>query len=274
MARFRRRDIWSLDDDDPIVVGYANAVAAMKAKPKGDPTSWSYQAAIHGSQASRTRPAYNQCRHGGWYFVSWHRMYLYFFERIVRAEVVASGGPEDWALPFWNYEAGGRTNRLPRPFRRSRRRDGSRNPLHVARRAPGINRGAGLPPEITSSAFALSRTAFTGVGEFGGGRTSALGQFWSETGRLEQTPHNDVHVAIGGLMGDPDTAAEDPIFWLHHANIDRLWWQWQKTGSDPRRSAWRDQSFDFFDVGGTPVTMTAAEVVHTRRLRYTYEEHP
>lgn len=271
MARFVRRDVWSLDSDDEILTAYGDAVAAMKAKPHSDPTSWSYQAAIHGSLAAQMLPAYNQCRHGGWYFVSWHRMYLYFFERIVRAQVEANGGPADWALPYWNYERGGLTNKLPRAFRRRSRPDGTPNPLHVGRRAPGINRGAGLPPEVTTSVFALSRQAFTGVGEFGGGATSPLGQFWSQTGRLEQTPHNDVHVTIGGLMGDPDTAAEDPIFWLHHANIDRLWWSW--TGRTTRRSVWRDQPFDFFDVGGAPVTMTAAEVVHIeRQLRYTYEE--
>ena len=28
-------------------------------------------------------------------------------------------------------------------------------------------------------------------------------------------------------MGSIPTAPADPIFWMHHANIDRLWWQWQ-----------------------------------------------
>ena len=27
----------------------------------------------------------------------------------------------------------------------------------------------------------------------------------------------------------PDAASFDPIFWLFHANWDRLWWQWQQT---------------------------------------------
>jgi tyrosinase len=33
---------------------------------------------------------------------------------------------------------------------------------------------------------------------------------------------------IGGLMGNPMSAAEDPIFWSYHAFIDLLWWQWQQ----------------------------------------------
>jgi tyrosinase len=34
------------------------------------------------------------------------------------------------------------------------------------------------------------------------------------------------------------TAPADPIFWMHHANIDRLWWQWQQAhpGKNPSLS--------------------------------------
>jgi tyrosinase len=44
--------------------------------------------------------------------------------------------------------------------------------------------------------------------------------------RLELGPHADVHVAIGGTMNSASSPS-DPIFWLHHANLDRLWAQWQ-----------------------------------------------
>lgn len=49
--------------------------------------------------------------------------------------------------------------------------------------------------------------------------------------RLELGPHAEVHIAVGGqngtgTMNSPSSPA-DPIFWLHHANIDRLWTQWQ-----------------------------------------------
>jgi tyrosinase len=30
-------------------------------------------------------------------------------------------------------------------------------------------------------------------------------------------------------MSSIPTAPTDPIFWMHHANIDRLWSQWQQT---------------------------------------------
>ena len=88
-------------------------------------------------------------------------MYVYFFERIVRAQVVANGGPSDWALPYWNYDGGGKHNALPLAFR-DKTRAGSTNALHVAQRNAGINTGAGLPSSITSPAFALGRPTFTG----------------------------------------------------------------------------------------------------------------
>jgi tyrosinase len=273
MPEFVRVDVWTLAEDDPIIIAYGDAVAAMQAKPDSDPTSWAYQAAIHGSLASAPLPLWNQCRHGGWYFVSWHRAYLYYFERIVREQVIANGGPADWALPYWNYDGGGDHNTLPPAFRDPTRPDGSPNPLYVAQRAPGINAGGGLPASITTPAFALSRPSFTGASEFGGGVTSAGGQFWSQTGRLEQTPHNDVHVVIGGLMGDPDTAAQDPIFWLHHANVDRLWWLWQKQHQDPADSRWSKQAFDFVDVGGSAASLDGAGVESVAALDYSYDHH-
>jgi tyrosinase len=272
---FVRVDVWTLADEDPVVVAYADAVAVMMAKPASDPTGWEYQAAIHGTLSGSPLAQWNQCRHGTWYFVSWHRMYVYYFERIVRAQVVANGGPSTWALPYWNYDGGGDDNTLPLAFRDPTRADGSANPLYVEQRNMGINSGAGLPSSITSPAFALGRPTFTSVSEFGGGVTSPFGQFWSETGRLEQTPHNDVHVSVGGLMSNPDTAALDPIFWLHHANIDRLWWLWQQEHSDPSDAAWASQSFGFMDAGGVPASLTNDAVKDTvSQLDYTYDQAP
>jgi hypothetical protein len=40
--------------------------------------------------------------------------------------------------------------------------------------------------------------------------------------------HGAVHVRVGGDMSSVPTAGYDPIFYLHHANIDRLWAQWQQ----------------------------------------------
>ncbi|KAE8241654.1 hypothetical protein A4X13_0g7325 [Tilletia indica] len=40
-------------------------------------------------------------------------------------------------------------------------------------------------------------------------------------------PHSAIHRAFGGDMLLPQSA-NDPAFFLHHANVDRLWWLWQK----------------------------------------------
>lgn len=42
--------------------------------------------------------------------------------------------------------------------------------------------------------------------------------------------HGGGHFSVGGTygaMGDPYVSPSDPIFWLHHANLDRVWWSWQ-----------------------------------------------
>ena len=45
---------------------------------------------------------------------------------------------------------------------------------------------------------------------------------------LEEHPHNMIHYGIGGDMFDPTTSTNDPIFWVHHANVDRMWYTWQQ----------------------------------------------
>jgi tyrosinase len=66
---------------------------------------------------------------------------------------------------------------------------------------------------------------------------------------LEQI-HNLLHDWVGGTMANLATAAADPLFWMHHANIDRIWWQWQQslqgkgknpqlTGVDAIMDPWR-----------------------------------
>jgi tyrosinase len=39
--------------------------------------------------------------------------------------------------------------------------------------------------------------------------------------------HNSGHVWVGGSMMSVPTAPADPVFWMHHAEIDRLWAEWQ-----------------------------------------------
>ena len=276
-TQFIRRNVWTLPAGDTTLEEYAEAVAIMKSRHASDPTSWTYQAAMHGTHATTSEPLWNGCQHGTWFFVAWHRMFIFYFERIVRAAVVQAGGSSKWALPFWDYGAGGEQATIPTAFRH-KHVNGKPNPLFVAERAQGVNAGLALPPPVTSSAHALSRRRFTGTAQFGGGVTPAQ-QFSNSTGQLEQTPHNVVHDAIGGnggWMSDPDRAAADPIFWLHHSDIDRLWSIWSSSGHrDPTDPRWTGQHFSFFDAHGSKVEKTPADVLDIRgQLGYTYEAAP
>lgn len=272
-----RPDVASLTATSPIITGYKTAIAAMRALPSSNPRSWAYQAAIHGTVATPVRTAWNTCQHGNFFFLSWHRMYLYWFERIVRS---MSGVPS-WALPFWNYkptpggnnlaDATASQRLLPSMFRTPA--NPTTNRLYTPNRNAAINNGTGwLSATICNPANALAQTAFTGPAvNFGGNNPG--------TGQLESRPHNNVHVAIGGWMGDPDTAAQDPIFWLHHANIDRYWNVWLKQGggrANPvNNTTWRNRRFTFFRENGTQVQMTACDILNaSAQLKYTYQGEP
>lgn len=137
----------------------------MQARRATDPTSWTFQAAIHGTFTRPAHPTWNTCQHASWYFLPWHRMQVYFFERIVRAAVQSFGGPADFALPYWNYDQVFPRNTLPPAFRADLMPDGSANPLRVLAplRADGIARGGALRTRDTSSARAMGFANFVGA---------------------------------------------------------------------------------------------------------------
>ncbi|HEX8004453.1 MAG TPA: tyrosinase family protein [Mycobacteriales bacterium] len=278
-STYVRQDAWGPNGAE-LLHWYEVGVAAMKTRnPDTDPTSWMYQAAIHGKQSLVTLPLWKQCQHGTWYFIAWHRMYVLWFEEIVRDAIVAAGGPPDWALPYWDYTAPSPSDTIPEPFR-----DPS-SALYTPLRntAPGqdINAGDALEPETTSCEQALSTIPFEPtslpITGFAGQVVTAPIHFNRGFGILEQQPHNVVHDAVGGdsgLMADPNTAAEDPIFWLHHANIDRLWASWIALGggrADTTDTGWTGQPFTLFRPDRTEVTMTPLEVEDTTALGYTYD---
>lgn len=252
---------------------YAGAVATMKGRDPDDPTSWAYQAAIHGTH-SAPLSLQRQCEHESWFFFPWHRLYLYYFEEIVRKAVVDNGGPDDWALPYWNYGLGGENAALPEPFREPA---GAGNALFVGGRNPYYNNGGTLPSMLADEERALALREFIGNAMFGGGNRGPLRpRFAGQAGVPEIRPHGAVHVEIGGWMRDPEAAAQDPIFWLHHANIDRIWavWNEREGKANPDENGWLDHSFEFFDAAGDQVARTCGEATETRLLDYTYDPSP
>ena len=256
---------------------YARGVRVMKSRPVTDPTSWLYQANMHGTTDTPELALWNTCQHGNFFFPSWHRMYLYWFERIVRA---ASGDP-DFTLPYWNW-SNATTRAIPLAFRRPAERN---NPLFVAARNPDINEGGLLPFSAVQIWQAFGFENFTsepGSGQsFAGQFVDAPVHLGSPHGQLESRPHDIVHLLIGGdtgWMSDPKLAARDPIFWFHHSNMDRLWDRWLNLNQGRMNSdseTWLDTPFNFFDENGNQVTQIGREIVDTAaQLNYVYDDDP
>jgi tyrosinase len=292
---FERRDVWKLGSEadpwHPILRWYARAINVLKGRPRANPTSWRYLAAIHGTGIARSEwpqgATWQECQHDSWFFLPWHRIYLHYFERIVRRTIVDLSGPDDWALPYWHYSDSQRPNTrsLPPAFRRRQMPSGEPNPLFVSERRQTINDGGRLDATDVETGAAMAEEFFAGpadpIAGFGGGVTG-----WNHSGgprgSLENTPHGDVHVGVGGLnppglMSSFNTAALDPIFWLHHANIDRLWEAWLGQHNPDRRNPtaarWRDMSFKV-GQGTRAVTLMVREVLDTTQppLNYTYSD--
>jgi Common central domain of tyrosinase len=288
---FVRRDIWAVEqsaDDppwDPYSLGYARAIGAMRERRPDDPTSWSYQAALHGTYREPADPLWNGCQHGSWFFLPWHRIYIWYFEQIVRSVVVETGGPDDWALPYWNYTDGpAGSAALPPAFRVETLPDGNPNPLFVpnGNRQAAVNAGAALPAIVTSTTQALRSTSFSPG--FGGLPRGPV-HFANPHGLLESQPHDNIHVVVGGdvtrvgcgegWMTDPNCAALDPIFYLHHSNIDRLWARWLAQGegrANPTHPSWTEEEFSFFDADGVEQSKTCGEVGELAGLDYGYDD--
>jgi tyrosinase len=270
-----RKNVASLSETE--VTTLRHGIAVMKARATSDPTSWAYQADIHGTTEEPSQVAWATCQHGSYYFLSWHRMYLYYFERILRA----ASGDDSLTLPYWDYTRSDQ-RALPKVFREPA--EPATNALFVRERSPVANEGGELPESavridgslkpidfLTTSAAGLS---------FGGRRLSQPSHGASFPGTLERQPHNVVHVLIGGdsgWMSDPDFAARDPIFWLHHANIDRLWSRWLGRGEGRANPVgddqWMNTAFTFFDADGSKVTMSGRDVLDTAsKLHYRYDD--
>ncbi|KAI9503895.1 hypothetical protein GGI25_000791 [Coemansia spiralis] len=85
---------------------------------------------------------------------------------------------------------------------------------------------------------------------------------------IENSIHGAVHLGLGGDM-DTMYSPMDPVFWLHHANCDRLWAQWQAISPNDRT-----YMYDGTDSSGKTVslddTILASDVpvVSVMRLGY------
>jgi tyrosinase len=266
---------------------FAEAVGRMMALPEGDPRGWMFQWHIHAvpddrSKASELARLYANSSDPGrilaeavWdtceahfdplrvnFFLPWHRMHLMSFERLVRGIT----GAAHFTMPYWNYTDPDR-RALPPQFRSPD--DPLWKPLFRADRNPGVNDG-----------MAIDR-----VGEAPLGLNAMMSPVYADTldgdagfcANLDNAPHSAVHVDVGTRekgMGAVSWAANDPIFWLHHCNIDRIWASWNRAGGrNPNSEEYLRQVFTLVDETGEPLQTKVADVSETVPLGYVYDRY-
>jgi hypothetical protein len=292
------------------IAALRRGVAEMKKRKPSDPTSWFFQAAVHGvsdeaiAKAQEEDPEvlnverdkfWNRCPHqeregtGGADFLVWHRAYLYYFERILRT----ASGDSTLRVPYWNYTDEGQ-RLFPTQFSEQEIEGANgpeSNPLFDARRENVFTLGFyELTDAAVSAERALAAKTFfddnSGRGIAGDPKAGA----GVSQGLIERRPHNLLHFAIGGfvattpdgsegtagLMGEVETAAFDPIFWVHHSNIDRLWNVWDATpgkewGTVASPEWFQTKPYWFYDADKTVKNETRAFYTTAKDLGIAYD---
>lgn len=143
--------------------------------------------------------------HGNPRFLPWHRIYL------LRLEELLMMVDPTVCIPYWKSS------------------EEQAFPTWLLGFTPTVNLASG-PHTVTRNigAFAILPNAAAVAAAL------ANATFNPFAGALEGV-HNSGHVWVGGSMQSILTAPCDPVFWMHHAEIDRLWsvWQASHAGQNP-----------------------------------------
>lgn len=217
--------------------------------PIDDERGFQFWAGIHGAPA----PAWCIHHQATPLFLPWHRAYLYFLELALRDRV-----PEA-RLPWWDWTSeASQADGIPEAFA-AEEVDGEPNPLHSAevaraQRRPGWPERTFREPGAFAAGLPTAAEVETALA------TEDFGDF---TQRIEEL-HDRVHMWVAGTMAQVDFAAYDPIFWAHHAMVDRVWRLWQQ----------RHPAVTFpdrlLDTALRPFEMTVRETLDPTALGYDY----
>lgn len=198
---------------------YNQVVGYLKNTKHGEKSLWQLQADIH----------YDYCPHGNWFFLPWHRAYIYCFEeicrdvattKIERLTQVPDECYDHWTLPYWDWSS---DRDIPPQFFDKEHLMEERVVTRTDRPAVKVFGKESLELVSASADFYL----------FGSGPTKEQ-KDRSSQGSLEASPHNTIHVWLGGQDKPMATMRSplDPIFWTHHCNVDRLWMEWTRRCMD------------------------------------------
>lgn len=263
-----RRSLGEMDLDDPILDTLREFVRNMKDPSRNNqPVSWVSFANIHGSIPG----GFNLCPHRNWNFLPWHRAYIQMYEVAARELT----GNSDFAMPYWDWTV---DRQLPRAFAEPNW-NGQPNPLFVPGR--GMSATDTLPDAIVGQQEVMDGIyAETNFESFGSSR--APGQDSSDPswiqrtgtqGTLEATPHNSIHCIVAGPFMCSGASPQDPIFQMHHGNIDRVWAVWNSLGrNNTTDKFWLDTAYsdNFIDPQGNQYSMLVSDLQETPPLGYTY----
>jgi polyphenol oxidase len=303
--------------DDAYIAKYQRAYRLLRALPDSDPRSWKNQAKLHCAYCNAafnfdvlTSSGRNSTMrfevHFGWMFLPWHRFFLYFHERIL-AKLL--GDDDTFALPFWNWDNQSPdpplANAIPLAFANPIYDNKVQSSLYDERR----NRCTKWPNLIdlqnalecanqtlelqTSLRQWNNRLMYTQlvtaapISRLFFGESYKLGSAPGRgAGTLEVSPHGNVHLWTGNPnatipfsdMGILQYAALDPIFYAHHANIDRLWEVWKSLPGGNRKDLsqadYLNTQFLFYDENAALVKVQISQALNINNFRYNYEDVP
>jgi hypothetical protein len=75
-------------------------------------------------------------------------------------------------------------------------------------------------------------------------------------------------------MAEFSTVGGDPMFYIHHANIDRLWESWNRLGNkNPTDPAYLNREFAYGDRSGKRVDLPVSAADRTAQLGYEYDSY-
>jgi len=204
------------------------------ARPVDDKTGYAYQVRIHGD------PRVGPCEHGSELIWPWHRAFLYYFENLLRDSDPAHPtlSTKDLTLPYWDWtKPGSGPAGYPLAYESA--------PLAHQRQSYDTGNP---PPLVSVDDIGIDLKPWY---KFGGSLDNP--------GQLEIRPHNHVHSDyVRYDMAIPRISVQDPIFWAHHSNLDRLWDLWQAQNAND--TTMLQDSMDTV-LNGWPATNVPAPVV-------------
>ncbi|KAK6932520.1 Polyphenol oxidase, central domain [Dillenia turbinata] len=265
---------------------FEEAISRMKALPEDDPRSLKkqielYQAYYDGNFDSVGFPDPETQVRDSWLYFPFHRMFLYFYERILSKLC----DDPSFTVPFWNWDSQQGMKLPPMYTKKS-------SPLYTEiqnKDKPIIvlydgNTDTDTTEETTirdnlatmyRTMIANGKTAELFMGRrFVTGNESVAG-----AGSFEMVPHRNIMVwggcgnRWGEDMGNFYSSGRDVMFYGLHANVDRMWDVWNKTLSHRNfdDEEWLGAAFYLYDENKTLVKVKVSDFVDTEKLGYTYQ---